>query len=125
MEEAQHVLHQPLPRAGTLQLHADVGFSHPHLLHGDYIKVEGVPKERMQGHKQVVDSIVLMRTSLPTVDVPEGMDSQRGKVVTVAVVTGISVTRLLAMAPLAASGPTPQHVLLLCRKAGAAIATAN
>lgn len=108
-----------------LQLHADAGFSHPHLLHGDYIKVEGMPKERMQGHKQVVDSIVLMRTSLRTVDVPEGMDSQRGKAVAVPVVTGISVARLLAMAPLAASGPTLQHVLLLCRKAGTVIATAN
>ena len=34
----------------------------PDLPHGAQIKVECVPKERMQGHKQVVDSIVLMRT---------------------------------------------------------------
>ena len=47
--------------------------------------------------------------------------SRRGRAVAVQVVLGVSVARPLATAPTAASGPTPQSLLLLGGKGAAAI----
>ena len=64
--------------------------------------------------------------ALHRVKLPEGMDSFEGAgAVAVQVVTGVSVARLLAMAPSAALGLTPQGVLLLWRRGGAAIPSAE
>ena len=62
VEEAQHVPHQLLPHACALQLHVKAGVPHQHLPHGAQLPVEGVPRGRTQGHKQVVEGVVLTGT---------------------------------------------------------------
>jgi len=58
VEEAQHVV----ALAGALQLHAQAGVSHQHLLCGAQLQVEDVPLGGLQGHEQAVDNIILRGT---------------------------------------------------------------
>ena len=59
--------------------------------------------------------------NLHRVKLPEGMGSlEEAGPAAVQVVTGVSVTSLLPLVSSAASGPTPQSVLLLWRKGAAA-----
>jgi len=62
MEEALRISHQLLPHAHALQMHMEAGVSCWHLLQSPQLQVEGVPRGRTHGHKQVVEGVVLPGT---------------------------------------------------------------